>query len=177
MLFRSLDGVGPATWLAPLVLTLLSLIGFGASLTVPAVPAARSEGGIASTLEGAIRTVRSNRTLLLAILGSAFFWTIASLVGQDVLVYAKTILALSDSLSGLPLALLSIGIGAGAVLAGKLSGDRVELGLIPFGAFGICFFLLLLGLLGPGLAGTLILMTGLGLSCGLFVVPVNSLIQ
>ncbi|MCS6292459.1 MAG: MFS transporter [Nitrospira sp.] len=172
-----LDGVGSTTWLAPLALTVLSLIGFGASLTVPAVPAARSEGGIASTLGGAVQAVRSNRTLLLAILGSAFFWTIASLVGQDILVYAKTVLALSDSLSGIPLALLSIGIGAGAMLAGKLSGERVEYGLIPMGAFGICTFLLLLGLLGPGLYGTLILMAGLGLSCGLFVVPVNALIQ
>ncbi|KAF4515793.1 hypothetical protein B566_EDAN000028 [Ephemera danica] len=172
-----LDGVGAATWLAPLTLTLFSLIGFGASLTVPAVAAARAEGGIVSTLGGAIHTVRSNQTLLLAILGSAFFWTVASLVGQDMLVYAKTILALSDSLSGLPLASLSIGIGAGAVLAGTLSGNRVEYGLIPIGAFGICIFLVLLGLLGPELDGTLLLMAGLGVACGLFVVPVNSLIQ
>lgn len=110
-------------------------------------------------------------------LGSAFFWTVASLVSQDILVFTKTVLRLSNGLSGLPLALLSIGIGAGAVIAGKLSGDRVEYGLIPLGTFGICAFLLLLGLLSPGLAGSLVLMAGLGLSCGLFVVPVNALIE
>ena len=172
-----LDGVGTATWLAPLALTILSLIGFGASLTVPSVPVARTEGGLGSTVAGAVQAVRTNRTLFLAVLGSAFFWTVASLVSQDILVFTKTVLHLSDGLSGLPLAFLSIGIGAGAVIAGKLSGDRVEYGLIPLGAFGICCFLLLQGLLSPGLAGTLLLMTGLGLSCGLFVVPLNSLIQ
>src|SRR3990167_5700562 len=44
-----LDGVGSSTWLAPLALTLLSLIGFGASLTVPAVAGPRSERGDAPT--------------------------------------------------------------------------------------------------------------------------------
>lgn len=172
-----LDGVGSATWLAPLALTVLAAIGFAASLTVPIVPPARNDGGIASTVGGAVVAVFADRTLFLGILGAAFFWTVASLVGQDMLVYAKTALALSDSLSGLPLALLSIGIGAGAVIAGKLSGDRVEYGLIPLGALGICVFLFCLGSLAPGLAGTLALMSGLGVACGLFVVPVNSLIQ
>ncbi len=172
-----LDVAGDAPWVAPLVLTALALIGFAASWSVPPVPAARSQGGIADTVHGAVSAMAADRVLRLAVIGSAFFWTVASLVGQDVLVYAKTGLGLSDSLSGLPLALLSIGIGSGALWAGKLSGARVEYGLIPLGSIGISLFLFLLGTLAPGLTGTLGLMLGLGLACGLFVVPVNSLIQ
>ena len=40
---------------------------------------------------------------------------------------------LSDELSGLPLAILGIGIGIGAVLAGRLSASKIEIGLIPPG--------------------------------------------
>lgn len=172
-----LGAFGDAPWTAALALTAVASIGFAASWTVPPVPAARSQGGIADTVRGAAAAMGADRVLRLAVAGSVFFWTIASLVGQDVLVYAKSVLHLSDSLVGVPLAVLSIGIGAGALWAGKLSGARVEYGLIPLGSIGISFFLLVLGAAAPGLAGTLVLMAGLGVASGLFIVPVNSLIQ
>ena len=172
-----LQQAGAAPWLAPLALTALAVVGFVASWSVPPVPPARSTGGVKETVAGAVGALCADRILRLAVVGSTFFWTIASLVGQDVLVYAKAVLHLSDSLSGLPLAALSIGIGAGAVAAGRVSGARVEYGLIPLGSIGIAGFLFLLGSVGPALAGTLVLMGGLGVACGLFIVPINSLIQ
>ncbi len=168
---------GPKPWLAPLALTVLAFGGFLASWSIPHVPPARSDGGLIETVGGAFRLLVSDRVLRLAVIGSVFFWTIASLVGQDILVYAKAILNLSDSLSGLPLAALSVGIGVGAMTAGRLSGTRVETGLIPVGAIGIATFLFLIGGIKPGLWGTLLLMSGLGIACGFFVVPINSLIQ
>ena len=39
---------------------------------------------------------------------------------------------------------LAIGIGAGSLLAGRLSGDKVELGLVPLGSIGLGVFSLLL---------------------------------
>ncbi|MBX9694656.1 MAG: MFS transporter [Cyanobacteria bacterium] len=172
-----LELAGPKPWLAPLVLTVLAFGGFLASWSIPHVPPARLGGGLIETVGGAFRLVMTDRVLRLAVIGSVFFWTVASLVGQDILVYAKVVLNLSDSLSGLPLAALSVGIGVGAMTAGRLSGARVETGLIPLGAMGIAAFLFLLGGIRPGLWGTLLLMGGLGMACGFFVVPVNSLIQ
>ncbi|MDH5640279.1 MAG: acyl-[ACP]--phospholipid O-acyltransferase [Nitrospira sp.] len=172
-----LDQAQPMTWLAPLALSALALGGFIASFSIPPVPPARTHGGVLETVGSAIRILASDRVLRLAVIGSVFFWTIASLVGQDILVYAKAILQLSDSLSGLPLASLSVGIGVGAVTAGRLSGARVETGLIPLGTIGIAIFLFLIGVIKPGLWGTLLLMGGLGVACGLFVVPLNALIQ
>jgi acyl-[acyl-carrier-protein]-phospholipid O-acyltransferase/long-chain-fatty-acid--[acyl-carrier-protein] ligase len=172
-----LQQAGAATWLAPLALMALAVVGFVASWSIPPVPPARSAGGVIETVTGAVGALYADRILRLAVIGSTFFWTIASLVGQDVLVYAKAVLHLSDSLTGLPLAALSIGIGVGAVAAGRVSGARVEYGLIPLGSIGIAVLLFLLGSVGPGLAGTLALMSGLGVACGLFIVPINSLIQ
>lgn len=168
---------GSSPWLGGAVLLLCSVMGFAASLMVPAVPRAREEGGLVATLQGAWQAVQADRVLRLGISGNVGYWTIASLVGQDVLIYAKAVLGLSDSLSGLPLATFGVGIGLGSVLAGKLSHAKVEVGQIPLGAVGLMVGLLLLGTLSPGLTGTLLGMGWLGFASGFILVPINALIQ
>ena len=172
-----LDLSGTATWCAGTALTLMALVGFGASWSIPPVLPARTAGGLGWTLGAAWTTIQSDRVLRLAVIGTIYFWTIASLFGQDILVYAKALLHLSDSLSGLPLTTLAIGIGAGAMLAGRISGPRIEYGLIPLGSFGVAALLLLMGALAPALSGTLILMALLGVAGGFLLVPLDALIQ
>jgi acyl-[acyl-carrier-protein]-phospholipid O-acyltransferase/long-chain-fatty-acid--[acyl-carrier-protein] ligase len=172
-----LDLVGESTWIAGLILSAFAGIGFVASWAVPRVQPARSEGGVITTAKIAWAAMRDDRVLRLAVLGSALFWTVGSLVGQDILVYAKAVLRLPDAQAGLPIAMLAIGIGVGAALAGKVSAGKVEYGLLPLGACGLTLFLFLLGTLVPGLLGTLVLMVLLGVASGLLVVPLNSLIQ
>jgi len=168
---------GDALWLAPLVLFGLSLVGFTAAWTIPRVPPARAQGGLADTLRGAWSALSKDRMLRLAVMGAVFFWTIASLFAQDILVYAKAVLGVSDWQSGLPLMMLSIGIGIGARLAGRLSQGRVEYGLIPLGALGVAVMLSAIGLFAPGLGVTLAMMVVLGTSSALIFVPLNALIQ
>ena len=172
-----LDLSGQAPWLAGLALTTLALVGMVGAWDVPPVAAARNEGGLTFTLQGAWSAVRTDRILRLAILGSVFFWTLASLVGQDVLIYSRVVLQLPDATLGLPLATFSIGIALGATLAGKLSASKVEYGLIPLGTSALAAFLFLFGLATPGMEGTLACMILLGLASGLIVVPINATIQ
>lgn len=172
-----LQASGASPWLAGFVLLLFSIVGFVSSLSIPYVAPARAKGGLRDTLQGAWDAVQSIRVLRLGILGNIAYWTIASLVGQDILVYAKSALQLSDSLSGLPLAAFGIGVGIGSVLAGKLSHSKVEVGHIPLGAIGLTFGLFVMGSLSPDLTGTLTGMAWLGLSSGFIVVPINALIQ
>ena len=113
----------------------------------------------------------------MGVLGSIAFWTLASLVGQDVLVYAKAVLNLSDTYSGFPLAAFGVGVGIGSLVVGKLSATKVELGYLPLGGIGITLSLGALGVVQPELGGTLLGMTCLGLSSGFVVVPLNALIQ
>lgn len=174
-LFLGLSSASP--WLAGFTLTVLATIGLFAAWTIPHVPPSRSEGGVGATLTMAWSTVRADRLLQIAIGINILFWTIASLFGQDMLIYAKSRLALSDELSGLPLAVLGIGIGIGAVLAGRLSASKIEIGLIPPGCLGLSIGLLVLGLIPPSLAGALTMMALLGLASGLINVPINALIQ
>lgn len=172
-----LDAADPHPWIAGAVLLGMSGIGCVASWSVPAVPPARQSGGLSATLRGAWSALSDDRVLRLAIAGNIFFWTLASLVGQDILIYAKSALGLSDALAGIPMTLLAGGIGLGAFLAGRFSASKIELGLIPLGVIGMAVTLLAIGFLSPGLAGTLAMLGLLGLSSGLFVVPVNSLVQ
>jgi acyl-[acyl-carrier-protein]-phospholipid O-acyltransferase/long-chain-fatty-acid--[acyl-carrier-protein] ligase len=167
----------PSVWLAPLLLAVISLIGFGAAWSIPKVPPARADGGLLNTLQGAWSALAGDRLLRLAVTGAVFFWTIASLFAQNILVYAKAVLGVSDWQSGLPLMLLSIGIGIGAQLVSRLSPSRVEYGLIPLGATGVAIILSSLGLFAPAFTATLALMTILGVSSALIFVPLNALIQ
>ena len=168
---------GSSLWLAPLFLALLALAGLAAAWTIPPVPAARSAGGLCNTLQGAWSALTADRMLRLAIAGAVFFWTIASLFAQNILIYAKAVLGLSDWQSGLPLMTLSIGIGLGAKLVGRLSQARVEYGLIPLGAAGVAILLSAVGCFAPDLPATLVLMGLLGLASALIFVPLNALIQ
>ncbi len=172
-----LQVAGDHTWLAPLALTVLSFLGLTTALTIPQVPAARSAGGVGATVRGAWAAIQSEQMLRMAIPMEILFWTIASLFSQNLLVYAKAVLQLSDAMSGLPLTVLSVGIGVGAMVVGRISRNRVEYGLIPLGAIGVFFTLLLLGILTPALPGTFFTMGMLGISSSFIFVPLNAILQ
>jgi acyl-[acyl-carrier-protein]-phospholipid O-acyltransferase / long-chain-fatty-acid--[acyl-carrier-protein] ligase len=172
-----LQSAGDRLWLAPLALACLSLIALIAAFEIPRVLPARRSGGVRATVRGAWSAIRGERLLRMAIAGEVFFWTIASLFAQNVLVYAKAVLHFSDALSGLPMTVLSVGIGLGAILVGRLSQHRVEYGLIPLGAIGVFVSLGLIGLLTPQMVGTFALMGLLGIASAFVFVPLNAILQ
>jgi acyl-[acyl-carrier-protein]-phospholipid O-acyltransferase/long-chain-fatty-acid--[acyl-carrier-protein] ligase len=164
-------------------LALLSLAGFFAARTIERVPPARAQGGVAETVRLAWTTVRADRVLGLTVLGQGFYWTIVSLVGQTIPVFARRLVdgsASANTLQMLPLLVLALGTAAGSVVVGRLSAGKVEVGFIPLGGTGITLCTLLLGLLGPewaGMTGTLLLMALLGACSGFVNVPLSALLQ
>ncbi|MFK7739070.1 MAG: MFS transporter [Planctomycetota bacterium] len=172
-----LETVGAQVWIAGVILTVLSAAGFGAALRLPRVAAACCAEPVAVTLKQSWRAVRDDRTLWLAALGTVAFWSIASLLGQDILVYGKQVLEFSDDLAAVPYAMFAVGVGAGSLLAGRIAKGKVETGLIPLGAIGLALATAAMGLFVPGKIGTFVLMTLLGVASGLVVVPLNSLVQ
>ena len=144
---------------------------------MPRVPAARADGGLSATITSAWDAIRGDRILRLAVIGQIFVWTIASLVPAPVMTYGSKVLGLDESYAVLPLAALGIGVGIGCVLAGRISASKVEYGLLPLGAIGLTLSSLLFAAIGPGLAGTIVLMGLLGVASGLLFVPLNALVQ
>ncbi|HEX5054012.1 MAG TPA: MFS transporter [Planctomycetota bacterium] len=172
-----LDFAGAQVWIAGLLLTCFALVGLGASFLLPKVAASGAAEPFAVVLPSAWRAMRTDRVLWLATLGSVVFWGVASLLGQDVLVYGKQVLAFDDKYAGVPYALFAIGVGAGALLAGRISKGKVEVGLIPLGAIGLAAGAAAMGAFVPGRVGTFALMTLLGVASGFVVVPLNALVQ
>lgn len=174
-LLLSMSGATP--WIAAAVLAGLALVGFFASLSVPRVEPASSGGSVGEIVSSAASAIRSDRVLRLAILGNGLFMGVASLLLQNLQVYAKIDLALAEEWVGIPLAALSIGIGGGALLAGRMSGRNVELGLLPLGSILLAVMLVLFGSVLPGTRGTILAMALVGIAGGLLVVPLNALVQ
>jgi len=172
-----LAATGDHPWQAAGLLAILGVVGILAALFVPRVQAARDEGGFRDSVNLAWQTVREDRVIRLTMCGMALYYAIASLLCPPVLVYAKRVLLLSDSLSGVPLAAFGVGVGVGSLLAGRLSAGKVEYGLIPMGAAGLTLSVFLLGLVSPGFTGTIIFMSLMGVSSGLIVVPFHALLQ
>ena len=164
-------------WFGGLLLTAFAVFGLLAALMIPRVKAARAEGGLAATVKIAWESIRADRVLKLTLIGQVLVWAVASLVPAPILPYASKVLHLSELASGLPLAALGIGIGVGCVLAGKLSGAKVEYGLLPLGALGLTGGTLAFAVLGPDIVGTMIIMTLLGIFSGFLFVPLNALLQ
>ncbi|MEH6626131.1 MAG: acyl-[ACP]--phospholipid O-acyltransferase [Motiliproteus sp.] len=129
------------------------------------------------SLQSNLKLLNSNSVIWLSIIGLSVFWGISQVVLAAFPAYAKETLAMDNTIivQGL-LACSGIGIVIGSALAGKASQHHIETGLIPLGAIGIVISLLLL----PQFEHSLLLalcFIGLGLSGGLFIVPLNALIQ
>lgn len=179
-------------WLSAAVLLSLAIAGYLASLPIPKLPVANP--GRTFPWNAALQTWRdlrllaSNRVLLRVALGVVFFWSVGALAQLNVDQFAFEAGALYET-DKVPLLLaLVVGVGFGSVLAGIWSGERIELGILPLGAFGVAVCSMLLftvvgdiiepsAALTPRLAWAFLLLFGLGTSAGLFSVPLDAYMQ
>jgi acyl-[acyl-carrier-protein]-phospholipid O-acyltransferase/long-chain-fatty-acid--[acyl-carrier-protein] ligase len=87
------------------------------------------------------------------------------------------VLRIGDNGVSLLWAFLAVGIGVGNMLAGRLSGDKVELGLVPMGAAFMGFFALSLVAVRHSFPLSTAAVVSLAIASGLFVVPLYAYIQ
>lgn len=182
LLAADMGGQNPSfTWLGPLWLTILSCFGLAGAFFIRKVPKARAnKQTISKSIMGAWNVIRTDKVLGLAILGSAIYWSMTSLIGQNILVYAKTLVInfeKGELLQGIPPASYGVGIALGALLSGKFSGDRIEYGFIPLGSIGFAIASLMLGTIQPEMIGTVALLLLMGMSSGLLIVPLHAIVQ
>jgi acyl-[acyl-carrier-protein]-phospholipid O-acyltransferase/long-chain-fatty-acid--[acyl-carrier-protein] ligase len=163
------------------VLVALSFIGLLTSLGIDKVPAAspnkKFQPNILGDLWQQIGFMRRDRALLLAVIGNAYFWFLGSLLFSTIVVYGPDVLHIGHAKTGYLNATLALGIGIGSMVAGWLSGNKIEYGLIPLGSIGMTCTGLLLGATHHGMLGSALLLGSLGFWAGFYAVPVNALIQ
>jgi acyl-[acyl-carrier-protein]-phospholipid O-acyltransferase/long-chain-fatty-acid--[acyl-carrier-protein] ligase len=124
-----------------------------------------------------LRLIRADRVLFLGVIGNTFLWFLGALLQPTIIFYGKDILHLDDTHSGYLQAALVIGLGAGSLVAGFLSGQKIEYGLIPLGMAGLTIFALLLSHVGFAFRGVAWNLGLLGFFGGFYNVPVNAIIQ
>lgn len=83
---------------------------------------------------------RGNRPVFLSLLGNSWFWFYGAIMLAQFPAYSKNFLHGNHAVFVLLLAIFSIGIGAGSLLCERLSGGRIEIGLVPFGSIGLSLF-------------------------------------
>jgi len=146
---------------------------------------ARFAWNVLSSFRGDLREVSRIPALYYTVFGIAWFGFLGSFFLTVIPVFGRDVLALPEERVGILLAVLSIGVGTGSVLAGRLSRKHVELGLVPLGSLGIMLFTLLLARAGHGSLvavlqlprGVVIELAMLGLSAGFYIIPLNAMLQ
>ena len=93
--------------------------------------------GTVAGLSAGGRRLSSERTLWMTALGVAWFWFLGALLQMAVLAAGRQVMGLGDGALAAMSAALAVGVGGGSLAAGRWSGDKVELGLVPFGSFGM----------------------------------------
>jgi acyl-[acyl-carrier-protein]-phospholipid O-acyltransferase/long-chain-fatty-acid--[acyl-carrier-protein] ligase len=166
---------------AGLVFLAIAAAGMVASLFVEKVPAAGTAREVRLNflceMWGNIRAIRKDRALWLSVLGVSFFWLMGACFQLNFTVYANSLLGASSSGTGGLLALSAVGIGAGALLAGKLSGKKVEFGLVPIGAAMMAIFCIVLAFSWDSVAKTSFAVLFLGVGAGLYLIPLAAFVQ
>ena len=87
-----------------------------------------------------VRFAREERSVFLSILGISWFWFFGSAMTIQIPAYTLDILNGGESISILLLAAFAVGVGIGSLLCERMSGHRIELGLVPFGSIGLSLF-------------------------------------
>jgi len=175
-----------------------SCLGYWASRSIPPLAAGAPELKINFNIPrqtvSMLRDARENLTVFYSVMGVSWFWFIGITYITQLPNFVRYELGGNEQVYVFLLAMFSIGIGAGSFLCEKLSGRLVEIGLVPIGSIGLTLFGIDLyfsqgisaggELIGPvefiGESSSLrvcfdIIM--LGVSGGLYIVPLYALIQ
>ncbi|MDI6774988.1 MAG: acyl-[ACP]--phospholipid O-acyltransferase [Verrucomicrobiota bacterium] len=124
-----------------------------------------------------VGSLRTNRYLLLAVLALAYFLFLAAFFQQNLMIYGSKCLRIGFQQSGYLFPLAAVGIGLGAMTAGRLSGRNIEIGIVPIGALGLTAGALILAWPMLTLPGALLMIFLTGVGAGMFEVPLSAFVQ
>ncbi|MBU2324614.1 MAG: MFS transporter, partial [Gammaproteobacteria bacterium] len=192
-------GSAYANWVASAVVV-VAVLGFIASCKIPRAAAALPELPLDwNIFRQSWRTLKmglgQRPAVSRSMVGNSWFWFLGAVYLTQIPAYSKEWLYGDESVVTLILTVFSIGIALGSMLCERMSGHKVEIGLVPFGSIGLTFFGLLLwwhsggfpqgvqphdwlGVLSYGQAWWILgSVMGIGLFGGFYIVPLYALIQ
>ena len=122
----------------------ISMAGIALSRAIPAAPAAdpglRINWNPVSESRCNLQFARQDSTVFLSVLGMAWFSFYVSMFATQLPNLARNVLAGTEHVATLLLVAGAAGFAIGSLLCERLSGYKVEMGLVPFGSFGLTLF-------------------------------------
>ncbi len=174
------DGIS-GLWISAVALLGVAGLGLLAAFPIDRVTACSPDkpfpANIALHSVRDLQLVMKNRAIRRVTFGIVFFWSLASLAQLNIDTFVIYELSMSQKEVGPFLAVLSVGVGLGSLLAGWWSGGRVELGMVPLGTLIMLLASVLAYFSSESfvLFGVALFLIGGG--GGLFNVPLNAFIQ
>ncbi len=189
---------GYGTLAASLTTIAIAVTGYLVSRSIPAAPATapglKFNWNPLSETWRVLKLTHEDRAVFNAVLGISWFWFFGTVMIAQLPNYTRHVLGGDGSVNTLALTLFSIGTGVGSLLCERLSGKRVEIGLVPMGAFGLTVFAVDLFFAHPTVAAGTSLswtsflaapgawrvamdLTMIGAFAGFYVVPLFAFVQ
>lgn len=174
-------------WVASLACVAIAIVGTLTSFAVrripPAQPSLKYSWSVWMLSKDTLSLLRRDHQLRGAIAVVAVFWLVGGMVLQSVNALGKTQLALSEFKTSLLAASIGVGTAIGCMLGGYLSRNRINSRVVMIGAAGTVLMLITMCLPGNdhghllGFAGSIPVLIALGAFSGMFIVPVQVMLQ
>ena len=128
-------------------------------------------------LQNNMKILTSNNAIFLSVIGLSVFWGISQSTMAVFPSFAKMYLGISDvSIINGVIGASGIGIAIGSIMYSKISKYYIEVGTIPLAAFGMALTLYISTLVASPILLAIIFLF-FGFFGGMFIVPLNALIQ
>ncbi len=180
------------------VTIIVAVIGYLVSRSIP--PAAATDPTLKlnwnpfTETANNLRLAAKNIVVWRSMLGISWLWFYGAMLLNQFANMSKDVLGGNEQVATLLLAVFAVGVAVGSLLCERLSGKKVEIGLVPFGSIGMSVFAIDLyfatkGLHPVGQSGAMEFIAKsehwrvvfdlfmLSLSGGLYSVPLYALIQ
>ena len=135
-------------WLLICLLLVIASTGWFASRLIPdaqpAAPDLKISFNVWASTWRIIGKTRENGPVFKSILAISWFWFFSSVLQTQFPGFAKDILSGGPNVTIALMSVFAIGIALGSYASSLLSGGKVEIGLMPFGAIGMSVFTWLL---------------------------------
>jgi len=159
----------------------VALTGVVTSLFVKDVEAAGSDEkfqlNVFAKIIADLKDLRGHESVYRAQMAGAYFWFVGAMFQMNILIYGKELMKAGDTLLSVFQVVVALGIGLGSYVAGRLSKNKVELGLVPIGALGLVLFSLALAFSFGSAHRTIVNLFLLGFSGGIFILPLTAFVQ
>jgi 1-acyl-sn-glycerol-3-phosphate acyltransferase len=127
-----------------LCIVFFAIMGYLASRQIPSTravdPALKLNWNVWKETWRIVGFAREEKSVFLSVLGISWFWFFGTAMTLQVPAYTLDILNGNEAISVSLLVAFAVGVGIGSLLCERLSGHRIELGLVPFGSIGLSLF-------------------------------------